>query len=200
MRLTIVKSLSRQAREEPIALLSLCVAVILGVLNSDWFWRLFEGRLEVVIAVAQDELGRCADREILIENSTDNSITNVRAVVAADYLTRRGDVTLQYATLSDALVGPGEGTLLPRRDEMPISYKFDPLNLLLSIPKIAPGERIHLTFAESGPGLELQRKIIRAKKAGFMDFPAFHPVSHDGGRARMTYQTRAECNARPTPR
>lgn len=196
----MLRNLVQQTKKEPLALLGLFVALAFGLLNNDWFWKLFEGQLEVTIAIAKDALGRCVDKEIVIENATDRTVTNVRAVVATDYLTRRGDVTLEYARLSELMVAPAERTMLPRRAEMPVSYKFDPNTLLLSIPRLAPAERIHLSFGESGPSLEQQREAIKKGEAGFMDVPAFYAVSHDGGRAKVTYSHVRECASRAAPR
>jgi hypothetical protein len=191
-----LRNLADKVRSEPLALISLLVTISFGVLNSNWFWRLFEGGLDVKIATAKDVVGRCADIEAIIENNANQVLTNIRAPVNVDYMTRRGDVSLEYGSLTDMFIAPAEVTKLPRRagDAPPVDYSFDTKSLVLSIPRLNPGEWLHVVFGESGSGMENQRAQIRRGAAEFMNVPRFSMVNHDQGRARVRYLVSGGCS------
>jgi len=183
-------------KKEPIAWFALLITLIVGVLNGAWFWKLFEGHLVAEIYTARDTFGRCMDMEIVIVNNMDKPALEIRAPIKVDPLAEQGAVVPFYGTLKDLMVEPSEKTLAPRKTTFYVPYRFDPKEFVLRIPKLAPGERIHLRYAESAKDDDLAKTrndLVESKYDGFMDKPLVGPISYKDGCAKIKRIVKDNC-------
>lgn len=175
-------------KKEPIAWCTLLVTVLLAILSSNWFWGLFTGEVVATIYTAKTPNGRCEDVELIIENESDLPAYNIRAPVRVDNFALKDAYTPIYLSLHDLGIAPGESTYGPRMPDFKVPYAFDSKNLVLRIPKLNPGENLHVKYAEEVLDSELFQKrndLIHDRYEPVMNKPEFGPITHDNGRIKV---------------
>lgn len=109
------------------------------------------GEVTADVASKRDLDGRCVDVEVLLRNETRADALDIEVAFDVDLFTRDGSVALEYGDERDQLIPPGHQSLIPRLPYIPLPYKMDHARSLLQVPRLKPGQFIHLYFGGESP-------------------------------------------------
>jgi hypothetical protein len=140
-------------------------AVALAALAGYVWVRSGEG-VVADIASNRDGYGRCVDAEIRLYNGSNADASEVVIAFDVDHYTRSAAVAVEYGDEREQLVAPGRETLLKRGTFVPIEVKLDQTKSTLAIPRLKPGEAVHLFF---GGDLVLDRVRADARERQLLD-------------------------------
>ena len=187
-------------KKEPVAWITLFVTLLLGVINSDRIMSYFDGKVTATIASAIDNYGRCIDKEILIENTTNKVAKNVRISFDFDYIAESGDVIINYGDEKAARMTSVSKTIINRRKYYPVQYEFENDDNVVVIPALQPKQYLHLFFegeiSTDKRRAEAREKLIKSKTAGFMNKPRVASIHYDGGYIEILRVPKHNCRDR----
>lgn len=147
------------------------------------------GDVTLEVASKRDAFGRCIDTELLLRNRTKNDATEIKIVFDVDFFTRQGTVAAEYGDERDQLIPPSQQSLLPRGPYTPISYEMDPRTSVLTVPKLQPGESIHIFFGGEtvleGERAAARERLLMAKEPDLMDKPRVKSAHRKDGKVKL---------------
>jgi len=168
---------------------------VMGLLSAAIFattglvWKAFEREVVATIANGLDNFGRCVDKEIRIANETSKDSIDLLISFEVDHFTRHGFIAIEYGDEREQMIPPARKTLIPRSDFVPIKVILDAEASTVSVPKLQPGQRVHLFFgAETVYDTELsakREKLLWARDADLMNKPRVTAITRKDGEVSL---------------
>lgn len=155
-------------------------------------------REKVFLTVARslEPSGRCVDKEIFIENSSDIEASDITISFDVDYFTRRGDIAINYGDEKEQFITSAITTKLERREFLSIPHSLDEKNSVVSIPRLKPGQYLHLFYGgDTIYDLQSANKrdaLIDSKSPELMNKPRVIDSSYKTGA--LSVDVVIECN------
>lgn len=143
------------------------------------------GEVTADVASKRDIGGRCVDVEVLLRNETRADALDIEVAFDVDLFTRDGSVALEYGDERDQLIPPAQQRLIPRLPYTPAPYAMDQARNLLLVPKLKPGQFIHLYFGGETPidttRAEARDRLLAAADPALMNKPRVVSVARKDG-------------------
>jgi hypothetical protein len=152
--------------------------------------RIMVGKVQLTIASARDDFGRCIDRELFIINNTKTNASDIVISFDVDYLTRQGVVGLNYGDEDEELITSAVKTLLPRKPFVRVEHRMDDQDSKLTIPELKPGEYLHIYFGgetiKDNERDAVRRELLKKGERALMNKPRVATASHKTGPVDIT--------------
>jgi len=163
---------------------ALIVAAIVGLFSIE--------RGNVVLSVARsiEQGGRCVDKELFLENNTNLDALDITIDFSVDYFTSRGDVAINIGDEKEQFITSAMQTLLDRQPFIAIPHVLDEKNSIVSIPRLKPGQYIHLFYrgdtVYNVEAAEKRSNLIRENNAPeLMSKPRVISSSYKDGKVKI---------------
>lgn len=182
-------SIWERIAREPIGMIALVATVGISLLENDWLWRQIDGELVIVAHHVQVPTGQCSLAAMTVDNRSSRIHGDISIHLVEDWITKRGDESINFGQWSEMLVPPGVGMPIPHRAELGVEYSRS--RSTIQIPKMAPGQYIDFLFArETVQSMETARRNL-ANDQRYWNTPRVEYAASDRGAVR--FRAKGEC-------